>query len=770
MMSRTPWITDGTGKPFYTRGVITLKDEVKRAEAKVSALGQFVFYANGRKVGDHELDPGWTDYRKTIQYVTFDVTDLLHSGKNVLGAEVGNGWFILDSAGGYVFHFPPFMPKNPNPYRPFGKSLLFFMDLSVTYRDGTTGHFQTDAAWKTAPHEVRRTSIYGSEIVDARYRQDGWTKEDFDDSSWKNAGLAADVPEGILENQFQPAVRVTEHLVGRKTGTAEGGDIYDFSRNTAGIFSFEIRGKRGDTVRFYPAEKLDEKGNADQYAKGWMKIDTVLSYTIGSDHTWENYREKFTYFAGRYIRVETDSPDVEVRDLTMDVITSAWKDTGSFSSDDGRYDGILLMIRRTMEANLLSVHTDCPTIERFAWQEPNHLLGASMMYLKDMDLLYRKFFHDLRDAQHTKDDRFLDMEGNPFCPGDGLVPSQAPCYMPNVLPVPGMGSFYDTIAWGSTIILGVRWHYLFYGDLSVIGENFDAGLRYLNYLKTKMTDEGFICHGLGDWGNPEGKNARENVETALLYADAKTLAWFAELLGRKEAKELSAFAGKVRDNYNRRLLQRMPDGRFAYRDYEDKDRFTVTEGCEALPLYWGMVPKERERDVVSVLRELLEKRGALCAGEITLPYIIETASAHGMNDLISRCIVRETQPSYYAFVKAGETTLGEYWEENPRSHCHDMMGHIAAWYFDGIAGIQPLEPGFSKIRIRPYLPESMNHAACSFDSKSGNIYVELAREEKDVAVKIRTDAGIQVTFDPGAMKEKCRLICEDGMVCSVTET
>lgn len=22
------------------------------------------------------------------------------------------------------------------------------------------------------------------------------------------------------------------------------------------------------------------------------------------------------------------------------------------------------------------------------------------------------------------------------------------------------------------------------------------------------------------------------------------------------------------------------------------------------------------------------------------------------------------------------TTLGEYWEHNPRSHCHDMMGHI----------------------------------------------------------------------------------------------
>ncbi len=75
----------------------------------------------------------------------------------------------------------------------------------------------------------------------------------------------------------------------------------------------------------------------------------------------------------------------------------------------------------------------------------------------------------------------------------------------NMLPVPGMGSFYDIIGWGSSIILGIWWHYTFYGDRKVIEDNYDAGCRYLEHLKTKVTPEGFISHGLGDRGNHPGR-------------------------------------------------------------------------------------------------------------------------------------------------------------------------------------------------------------------------------------------------------------------------
>ncbi len=93
------WITNDTARPFYTRTRAEIRGKAVSAVAEVCGLGQFNFYINGQKVGDHVLDPGWTDYNKLVQFVTFDVTSLLREGENVLAAEVGNGWYHLDEEG-----------------------------------------------------------------------------------------------------------------------------------------------------------------------------------------------------------------------------------------------------------------------------------------------------------------------------------------------------------------------------------------------------------------------------------------------------------------------------------------------------------------------------------------------------------------------------------------------------------------------------------------------------------------------------------------------
>ena len=117
-----------------------------------------------------------------------------------------------------------------------------------------------------------------------------------------------------------------------------------------------------------------------------------------------------------------------------------------------------------------------------------------------------------------------------------------------------------------------------------------------------------------------------------------------------------------------------------------------------------------------------------------------------MNDLICQFITKTTHPSYYAFVLDGETTLGEYWEQNPRSHCHDMMGHIIEWFYNGLAGIRPLEPGFGKIEIAPYLPESMNEFTCSYNSVKGKITVHVTRENGEVKVEADVPETIEYTI------------------------
>ena len=170
----------------------------------------------------------------------------------------------------------------------------------------------------------------------------------------------------------------------------------------------------------------------------------------------------------------------------------------------------------------------------------------------------------------------------------------------------------------------------------------------------------------------------------------------------------------------------------------------ITQAAEALPLYWGMVPEDKTADVAAAFRETLLAKEAFAAGEVGLPYIIQAASRYGMNDLIHRFITRTEHPSYYAFVLEGETTLGEYWETNPRSHCHDMMGHIVEWFYNGLAGIQILEPGFKKIRIRPWMPESMHTLHCEYDSPYGMITVDALRKNGRLEYNYSVPEGVKV--------------------------
>ena len=745
------WITNGTAKPFWARKVFEIEKAVKCATAKVCGLGQFHFWMNHEKVEDHELDPGWTDYRKLIQYVTFDVTEQLHSGENVLEVEVGNGWFHkMDEH--YSFHFPEFMPPNPNPYRPFGEELVLALELRIVYEDGSESVLHADDSFQVRRHPVVMSNVYGSETIDGRLFE-------AEESEWEQAVLVPKEkePTGKLTKQCQPPVKVIRSYAGECLGNVNGREIYDFGQNMSGILEFEAFGKRGDEVRIYPAEKLAENGDVDQMAKGWVNLDSCITYIIGGDDRWEKCRMKFTYFAGRYVAVERvhgqemrqAGSEIRIRNMTAHAISSAWKTDGTFSCDDKRYEQIYSLVEKAVEANMVSVHTDCPTIERFAWQEPNHLMAPSIFYMKDGRKLWEKFLLDMRTAQHTADDYFLDMEGNPYYPGEGLMPSQCPCYFPNVLPVPGLGDFYDIIPWGSTCILGTYWHYLFYGDKQIVEENYEAGKRYLEHLKTKVNADGFLNHGLGDWGNPKNELVRENIETAFLYADAKTLAYFAEVLGYAEEKwQLERYADQVKENYNEKLLvwNEALNG-WCYRAWDHPDELFLTQAAEALPLYWGMVSEEKEVDVVRAFRYTLEQKNALISGEIGLPYVIQTARKYGMSDLICRYILRDEHPSYYAFVLDGETTLGEYWEKNPRSHCHDMMGHIVVWYYNGIAGIQPLKPGFEKICICPYLPESMHEFACSYESVRGTIRVQVKDCGEEVELTVQVPEQIEFEID-----------------------
>ncbi len=76
-----------------------------------------------------------------------------------------------------------------------------------------------------------------------------------------------------------------------------------------------------------------------------------------------------------------------------------------------------------------------------------------------------------------------------------------------------------------------------------------------------------------------------------------------------------------------------------------------------------------------------------------------------------------------------------------------MMGHIAEWYYNGIAGIRPQKPGFSEVLVKPYLPESINDFCCTCHSASGDITVHLKRENGTPVLTCHADDRIRLHID-----------------------
>src|SRR2546423_1143411 len=81
------------GAPVILRKRRNTDRPLRSARLSVTALGIFECRINGEVVGDEVLAPGWTSYRHRLPYSTFDVTDLLRPGVNVIEATVAEGWY-----------------------------------------------------------------------------------------------------------------------------------------------------------------------------------------------------------------------------------------------------------------------------------------------------------------------------------------------------------------------------------------------------------------------------------------------------------------------------------------------------------------------------------------------------------------------------------------------------------------------------------------------------------------------------------------------------
>ena len=705
--------------PVFRRS-FRLPRAAAQAILSISGLGQYEVTINGRKVSDDLLTPGWTNYRKTVFYNTYDVTGFLRAGGNTIEVMLGNGMYNVERTRGRYTKF----------IGSFGEPKLI-AQLHVQLHGGNSTDILTGASWQYRPGPIVFSSTYGGEDYDARREAgadwqparetEGPGGEPLAQGGVPGAQGAAPAAQGgvpgvqgaapaaqggmpgargsVLVAQTNEPVRAFETFRPVKVSDiAPGKRVYDLGRNFAGWPQIRVQGPAGATVKLICGELLDGAGLVSQRSSGgpmWFSY-TLRGAQPGS--AAESWHPRFTYYGFRYVQVESP-PGVEVQALEGRSVRTSAARTGEFTSSSDLLNRIHGLIDAAIESNFQSVLTDCPHREKLGWLEESHLLGAAVMYNFDAALEYRKISDDIAGSQTD----------------GGLVPDIAPEYT-----VFDSG-FRDSPEWGSAAILDPWLAYQFYGDRDNLARHYGEMTRYAAYLSSKTVD-GILSHGLGDWYDigpgPPGVSQLTSLgvtATAILYDDLATLRKIAEVLGKSEdAARFGAGADALRAMFNARLFDA---GRGAY------DHGSQT--ANAMPLALSMVPQDdRPRVVENLVADIRQHSDHTTAGDIGFHFVLQALSEAGRNDVVYAMIANPDAPSYAAQLAAGATTLTEAWDANPRSsQNHFMLGHAEEWFYRSLAGIDfdLSRPPGQQIVLRPMPVGDITSARATYRSVLGVI-------------------------------------------------
>jgi hypothetical protein len=732
------WIGDGGDKPIYLRKSFELARRPARAILFASGLGHFNMTVNGQAASDHRLDPGWTNYHRRVQFTSYDVTDQLSAGQNALGVHLGNGFYAGDK-GEDRFFWPMY---EDNTYVRYGNELCFFGELHLFDEDGGHTVLISDASWKVRKSATTLANIYASETHDRRLYPSSWDCAEYNDSEWAPVKPLTG-PRGHIYYQNQPPVVLHETFEPIKIYSPKKGTVcYDLGQNASTMVKIVVEGAAGSEIIVRYSETIGDDGLVLMPDPLFKEFETGVFSRIflagtGKPEIWE---PDFSFTSARYIQVEGVSLETGddlpiIHSAVGRHISSAARKLGTMKTDKEDVNSLLNVLYWSFASNLFSYHTDCPQIEKFGWLEVTHLLAPATQYIRDMESLYTKILDDILDTQEPS----------------GLVPTMAPeiRYM--------CGPLHDTITWGCALCLLPDILRQYYGSTHVIPKVYPAAVRYMEYMQTKERKGGLIEHGLGDWGRGIAfGNNQANIETAIYYRCLQCVEMMARELGKDdEAEKFKKWAARVYATYNQHLLvTNDPSRPYAYYtsldNYPERDRDAI---AQAMALQFGLVPAEHHKDVMAAFLDDVSD-GKIRAGEIGLRFLFNTLADAKRPDLVLQMARQEEHPSYMRFLRRGETTLLEFWQDECRSKCHDMLGTIYEWFYAAVLGLKPISDAYRTFEVDPPYNSEFEHVKGSVECPYGLIDIEYTRSESSVTLALTVPFGTTATVRfPSDMKK-----------------
>ena len=712
------WITDTHNynlKPApYFRKAFPAPKKIRSARAYIAVAGLYELSINGNRIGDHQLDPMYTRFDRRTLYVTYDVTEHLRQGDNVIGVLLGNGWYNHQSTAVWFFDKAPWRARPK-----------FCLDLRITYEDGSVETIASGQDWRTALSPVIFNSIYTAEHYDARLEQPGWDTPGFNPARWRNATATGAPSQNITAQVLHPIRHVTEIPAVSMKQVDTLTWLFDFGRNMAGVTQLTISGSEGTTLRLKHTERLYENGRADM-----SNIDVHYRPTDDTDpfqtdiyilagKERETFIPRFNYKGFQYVEVSSDKPLTMTREsLVAYFMHSDVPPTGNVQSSNTTLNKTWAAANASYLSNLFGFPTDCPQREKNGWTGDAHIAIETGLYNYDGITVYEKWLADHRDEQQP----------------NGVLPA--------IIPTSGWGYHWaNGPDWTSTIAI-IPWNiYLFYGDSRLLDLCYDNIKRYVDYIDENYPS-GITDWGLGDWVPVKSVAPREFTSTLYYYVDAVILSKTAGILGKQaDQKKYASLADKIRNALNNKYLDR-ETGMYG----------TGLQTELSAALHWGIVPVEmKDKVAANLARRVTADNKHIDVGLLGTKTILNALSENGFPDLAWEVASQETFPSWGWWIVNGATTFFENWPLDASSDIsmnHIMFGEINAWYYKALGGIFPDEqqPGFKNVVLKPHFVNGLDHFEASHKGPYGQIVTSWVRKGKTVEYQVVVPANSTSTL------------------------
>ena len=288
---------------------------VAKARLYITACGLYEALVNGKRVDDFVLAPGHTDYTKRIQLQTYDVTELLENGENVITVELADGWY-RGSCGAWGLRSQ------------YGTQTKLYAQLEITDKSGNKAVIGTDQTWAWSNDgKIRFADNKDGEIVEA------WRTPSY-------GGLAKETKRDVTPASSNN-VPVTEHerfSVQKVITTPGGAKVLDFGQNIAGYISFAVMAKKGQKIKLRFGEMFDENGEFTQKNfqcanKKRTRVTPLQQIEYYCKDGSNEYKTKFAIFGFQYVLIESDV-EWKKEDFTAVSVCSDMEETLSFYSSN----------------------------------------------------------------------------------------------------------------------------------------------------------------------------------------------------------------------------------------------------------------------------------------------------------------------------------------------------------------------------------------------------------------------------------------------------